>query len=161
MRRGKLVIFAAAALMLSTFFMTAVALETALGVSRSLERQLGRLSDETKPTTPAVSAVGREDPWTHYCRAIHAAVEYVLNRDKRVVVVTQPYISDRHVEQQRNIVGMLQERFGDHPRLHYVNLGRTVDLRDPALAYDGMHFTALGNERIAESLVPLILEVLE
>ncbi len=140
---------------------TATALEMALGISRSLERQLGRLSERSKLATRERSTIGCAERWAHYCNAIHEAVDYMLSRGKQVVVVTEPYIADHHVEQQRMMVGMLRERFGNHPRLHYVNLGRAVDLRDRTLAYDGMHLTAPGNERIAESLVQPILEVLK
>ncbi len=140
---------------------TATALEMALGISRSLERQLGRLSERSKLATLEASAVGCGERWAHYCTAIHSAVDYALSRGKQVVVVTEPYIADFHVEQQRIMVGMLRERFGSHPRVHYVNLGRAVDLRDRRLAYDGMHLTAPGNERIAGNLVQPLLEVLE
>ena len=139
----------------------AAALEAAASVSQSLERQLDRLSETSKPATQERSTIGCAERWAHYCNAIHTAVDYALNRGKQVLVVTQPYIADFHVEQQRVMVAMLKMRFGAHPRLHYMNLGRAVDLRDSTLAYDGMHLTAPGNERIAESLVPPILEVLE
>jgi hypothetical protein len=139
---------------------TAAALEAAAEISQSLERQVGRLSNVSQ-VEPARTPAECGEPWTHYCKAIRAAVDYALSRGNRVVVVTQPYISDRHVDQQRVIVGMLRERFADHPHLTSVNLGRVVDLRDSTLAYDGMHLTASGNERIAESLVPPLLKVLE
>lgn len=139
---------------------TAAALETAGNISRSLERQIGRLSEKGKEETSAVT-VGCGEPWTHYCKAVYAVVDYVLNRGKMVVVVTEPYISDKHVEQQRVMVAMLRERFGDHPRLRHVNLGRKIDLKDPALAYDGMHLTVRGNKRIAENLISPILEIFE
>ncbi len=137
------------------------------GVAQLNERRLqrrvviDRLSETSKPATQERSTIGCAERWAHYCNAIHTAVDYALNRGKQVLVVTQPYIADFHVEQQRVMVAMLKMRFGAHPRLHYMNLGRAVDLRDSTLAYDGMHLTAPGNERIAESLVPPILEVLE
>lgn len=139
---------------------SAEALETAVKIGRSLERQLGRLSNDMKPSTPAVSAAGCGEPWAHYCREVREAVDYALSRGKHVVVVTQPYISDRHVKQQQAMAGMLREWFKDHPRVHYVNLGRTVDLRDRTIAYDGVHLVPAGNERIAEGLIPSILEIL-
>lgn len=138
----------------------AATLETAVRISKSLERQLGRLTDADK--IEAQTAGARcEEQWTYYCRAVYSAVDYALARGKRVIVVTEPYIADRQVEQQRVMVVMLRERFGDHPGLRYVNLGRTVDLRDPTLAWDGMHLTPLGNERIAAGLVPQLLDIIE
>lgn len=47
-----------------------------------------------------------------------------------------------------------------HPLVHYVNLGDVVDLKNPALAFDGMHLTPLGNERIADALAPVVARVL-
>lgn len=57
--------------------------------------------------------------------------------------------------------GRLHERFGAHPKLHYANLGRTVNLREPALAYDGMHLTSAGNARIADDLVEPLLRIID
>ena len=82
-------------------------------------------------------------------------------RGKRVLVVTQPYLSDLHVEQQRALEAMLRRQFGGDPRVRYVNLGRLIDLHDPRLAYDGLHLTAVGNEKIAAALAPVVLEVLQ
>lgn len=66
-----------------------------------------------------------------------------------------------HVEQQRALVGMLREQFGNESRVRYVNLGTgVVDLKDQSICYDGMHLTAQGNERIAQHLVEPILEIL-
>ena len=84
----------------------------------------------------------------------------MLARDKHVLFVTQPYISDAHVEQQANVAAMLHARFGSDPRVHYVNLGRVIDLADRSIAYDGLHLVARGNERIADHLVaPVMLSV--
>ena len=59
------------------------------------------------------------------------------------------------------MAGMLREQFGEHPRLRYINLGSAINLKDLTLAYDGMHLTAEGNERIAGLLVPPLVEVLQ
>ena len=65
------------------------------------------------------------------------------------------------IEQQQAMVGMLRERFSNHPRLRYVDLGQgVVDLEDNALCYDGLHLTAQGNAQIADHLVLPVLEVL-
>jgi lysophospholipase L1-like esterase len=47
---------------------------------------------------------------------------------------------------------MLQERFATDPLVQYLDLGSAVDLHDPTLAYDGMHMTPEGNQRIARRL---------
>ena len=80
-----------------------------------------------------------------------------------MLVVTQPYelegVGERHREQQREMAAMLQRRFGGDRRIRYVNLGPSVDLRDPALSFDHMHLTAPGNARIADALVQPVLDL--
>lgn len=138
---------------------TAAALEATVRISQSLEKQLGRL------TAPDVIEAQAHDSacqgnWSEYCASVRAAIDYALSRGNRVIVVGQPYIADKHVEQQAVLEAMLRDRFGGNPRVKIVNLGRTVDLRDTTLAWDGMHLTAAGNERIARELVPVVLEEL-
>lgn len=126
---------------------------------KSLEQQLGSLTS-AQGTVPG-SGKDCTDVWAFYCQQMYEAVSFALARGKRVIVVTEPYISDRHVGQQQCLVNMLQERFAGRSDLYYVNLGRTVDLRDPALCWDGVHLTDEGNRRIAEALVQPVLEVLK
>jgi len=42
----------------------------------------------------------------------------------------------------------------------HVDVGRAVDLHDPAIAFDGMHLTAAGNAKVAEQLIDPMLAVL-
>ena len=77
------------------------------------------------------------------------------------MIVTQPYVTDRHIDQQWVLLWMLKARFSNDPRLRHVNLGKVVDLHDPTLSYDKLHLTAEGNERIAEHLVQPVLDMLE
>ncbi|HJO39521.1 MAG: SGNH/GDSL hydrolase family protein [Vicinamibacterales bacterium] len=140
---------------------TSSALDAATQISSALERQLGRLTDEPAPLIPTPSAEGCGEWWRHYCQGLDDAVSYVLASERHVFVVTQPYISDEHVEQQRLVAGMLAERFGDEPLFHFVGLGSVIDLEDRTLAPDGMHLSALGNEQIAQELVPHLLSALQ
>jgi lysophospholipase L1-like esterase len=78
-----------------------------------------------------------------------------------VLVVTEPYISDKHVEQQRALEAMLKQRFAGQVHLVYLNLGRTIDLRDKSLCWDGMHLTEEGNRRVAQALIQPVLETLQ
>lgn len=145
---------------------TASALETAAHISQSLGRQLGHLSKRSEPgsdTAWADVGEGTADcapPWGFYCQSVSAAVERALERGVAVIVATQPYISDDHVDQQQALAGMLRTRFGAQPGFRYVNLGWTVPLSDPALAYDGMHLSSAGNGRIAEALAGPVAELL-
>jgi lysophospholipase L1-like esterase len=84
-----------------------------------------------------------------------------LGRGKQVLVVTQPYISDSHVEQQNQMASMLRKNFGSVPGFHYVSLGKTIDLKNRALAFDGMHLSPAGNRLIAGRLVPPVMKILK
>jgi lysophospholipase L1-like esterase len=138
---------------------SAEVLNTAAKIAESIEYKLGQLTNKPEGELAPIET-GCGERWKHYCKSLYVAIDYVLGQGKQVVVVTQPYISDLHVDQQRNMISMLRERFGNHPRLHYINLGRAINLKDRTLAYDGMHLTAHGNELIAEALKQPLIEIL-
>jgi len=137
---------------------TAAAMKSAADISVALERRLGKITDtgvrKSQTTDPGC---GR---WSEYCGAIEEAVQHALSRHLGVVVITQPYFSDLHVDQQRALASMMTARFGSDARVHYVNLGRLLNLRDPSVAYDGMHLVAAANSRVADALLPTVLRLL-
>ena len=140
---------------------TAATLEVGAKIGESLERQVGRLTPEPVFEAPAGSSMDCQEPWRRYCQDVRAAIEYARGRGAWVLVVTQPYLSDRHVEQQRCMTAMLTGRFGRDARVRHVNLGRgVVALNDPTLCYDGMHLTAAGNARIAQALAEPVVEAI-
>jgi len=128
------------------------ALRTAAEATRALEGVLGPLTRQssTSPGRAALSACG--EAFRAYCDSVREGVDEALARRARVLVVSQPYISDTHVEQQRHLAAMMRERFGRDERVGYLDLGRTIDLRDPTLAWDGMHLTPRGNALLADQL---------
>ena len=135
----------------------AAALEAAANTATSLEQQLGRLTkgeDELRSVTPTT---GCRERWTHYCGAQYDAIRAARDSNRAVLVVTQPYISDLHVEQQRALIGMLAEHFGNDAAVAHANAGTAVNLRDVQFAFDGMHLTPEGNRRIADALVAPVL----
>jgi hypothetical protein len=154
-----------------TVFRPGLAAKTAAGVltatadiGQSLERQLGRVAAEPRHEITDVAATGCKSPWEQYCRSVLVAVEFAVQHDKQVLVVTQPYgagpiFRARHSEQQREMAAMLARRFGSDPRVNYVNLGDQVALEDPALSFDQMHLTVAGNARVAAGLVEPVLEM--
>jgi lysophospholipase L1-like esterase len=123
-----------------------------------LSRQVGSLTQKGT-TTDATTATCAE--WQFYCEQISETVSVALKESKRVLVVTEPYISDEHVAQQAAIANMLSVRFAGNPNVHYLNLGTAVDLRDTSLCWDGMHLTEAGNRRIAAALVQPVRELLQ
>jgi hypothetical protein len=141
----------------------AESLRVAADVGDQLSKQLDRVTAEPARRITDVASTGCTPPWPEYCRSVLVATEFALQRDKQVLVVTQPYQTDkvgpRHREQQREMAAMLQRRFGGDRRVGYVNLGSSVDLRDPALSFDHMHLTAPGNARIADALVQPVLDM--
>jgi lysophospholipase L1-like esterase len=125
----------------------------------SLQKQLGSLTDSGRSEAGSSQATCPPE-WQIYCREICDVTDLEIKRGKRVMVVTEPYISDKHVEQQRALAGMLSQRFAGQANFRYLNLGRVVDLRDHSLCSDGMHLTEEGNRRIAEALTQPVLEML-
>jgi lysophospholipase L1-like esterase len=123
-----------------------------------LRQQVGSLTQKSA-TTPSTNPTCAPE-WTFYCEQISETVSAALKEGKRVLVVTEPYISDKHVEQQRALEGMISARFAGNINVRYLNLGTAVDLRDPSLCWDGMHLTQEGNRRIAAALVQPVHELL-
>jgi hypothetical protein len=135
----------------------AKALEAAAATAQSLEQQLGRLTADPESLREVTPTTGCLERWQHYCGAQADAITAARARDRAVLVVTQPYISDQHVDQQRALVGMLANNYGRDPQVAHANMGPVVDLRDVQLAFDGMHLTPEGNRLVGEALVEPVL----
>lgn len=136
---------------------TASALRAAADIGDRVGERLGRLSAD--PPRPVVDSEC-VPIWKPYCASVKEALSWSLARDKRVLVVSQPYISDSHVEQQANLAAMLQANFGADRRVAYLNLGPTIDMRDTSVAYDGVHLVAKGNDLVASHLLDAVLRLL-
>lgn len=135
---------------------TATAIETAVAINQSIQAQLARQAGLSDAQSDAATSEGAPcgEQWAHYCGEMYEAIKIALERGRRVLMVTQPYIHPTHPEQQRRLREYLQQKFGDEPRLTFADLGHAVDLKDPALCWDGMHLTPAGNRRLADALVP-------
>jgi hypothetical protein len=134
---------------------TAAALDTAAGIADALGRQVGRL---TSPNTLSHERLDMAT-WQSYTGSVVRAVSYARSRGVRVLVVTQPYVSDRHASQQRALAAAMAGRFATDGAVQYVNLGTAVNLQDPNVAYDGLHLVALANRAIAEALLPVLKKI--
>lgn len=124
------------------------------GGGLALERQLGAL---TPDAGAAAATDGCAPDWTQYCTAVLQAVRYARSQGARVIVATQPYIADRHINQQEALSRAITGEFAADPGVVRANLGRTIDLRNPEQAFDGIHLTATGNRIVAAALVAPIL----
>jgi hypothetical protein len=109
-----------------------------------------------------VGAHGCVARWAHYCTAQYDAIKFVLDRGKKVVVVTQPYLEDIHREQQDALRTMLETELPGERRVRYVDLGPVFDVHDKGLGlfYDGMHASVEGNRQIASRLVGPVTELM-
>ena len=136
---------------------TARTLEAASAVAVAVERRFGQLSNITPQLSQRTDASCGK--WTQYCGAVAEAVDRTLSQHKVAVVITQPYLSDLHVDQQLALAHMMTAQFGGNPRVVYVNLGRAIDMRDTALVYDRVHLVPKGNELIADRLLPVITDL--
>ena len=106
---------------------SADALDAAGAISRSLTEQLGRLS-KTPPAATSfanlhVANLGCSELYAYYCASVHDAVKFALDHQKKVLVVTQPYINPSHRAQQRDMRAMLAAQFGGNPAVGYIDLG--------------------------------------
>jgi lysophospholipase L1-like esterase len=145
---------------------TAAALQAAADVSESLEGQLSRLDGApgvTKDNRPKqTDAHGCPARWSHYCAAEYEAIRYALDRGRKILVVTQPYIAPEHEAQQAALRTMLDTEFRNVASVRYINLGPVFDLhgKDKALFYDGMHATEEGNRLIAAQLIAPVADLM-
>lgn len=124
---------------------------------RSLDQPLGPLAAGTGAA--AAAELQSSDPWTRYCTTVVEAVRHARLENTLVLVATQPYVSDRHVEQQAALGRAITSAFQRDPGVAMVNLGHTIDLQDPALTLDGLHLSVAGNRLLAEAFVAPVLEL--
>ena len=137
---------------------SATALETAVRVTQSLEQQLGRLTT-TDPLNSVATTATCDVDWQAYCEQVALAVDQVIEEGKRVLVVTQPYMTDGHVDQQANLIAMLDRSYGNNGNVRHLNLGEVLSLDNLDFAWDGMHLTAAGNDVVATRLVSPVLSM--
>ena len=122
----------------------------------SLADRLGPLSDSPDPTTASCG-----DDWENYCRTVIDAIRTARSAGTPVLVASQPYISDRHVQQQTALQSAIAREFAGDPGVRFANLGRTIDLHDTALAFDGLHLTPEGNRRVSTAMAPEVLALVD
>jgi hypothetical protein len=142
---------------------TAEALNAAVSITDSLERQLGKLSKGPPSVVQHPESSGCAMPWAHYCRAIFDAVDYALAHGQRVLVISQPYLlkggRERHQWQQQTLRTALERQYAGNANVRYFDAGPTVDIADRRFGYDGMHLTAEGNKVVAQQLVDPVLGI--
>jgi hypothetical protein len=137
---------------------SASALDAAASVTRSLERQFDVAASRERSAIPAPSTSAEcPAPWSGYCESERRAIQYALDRGKRVLVVSQPSFptatsNDRHQQQQQALTAMLARVFGGTPRVAHFAIGRLVKLEDLDVSFDQMHLSVDGNRIVADAL---------
>jgi hypothetical protein len=128
----------------------------AAAAAASLAARLGPLSES--PDTATASCAGG---WMNYCLTVIDAVQLARSGGARVLVASQPFVSDTHVQQQTALRDAISRAFARDPGVRFASFGRSIDLRDATLAFDGMHLTAEGNVRLAMAMAPEVLSLLD
>lgn len=140
---------------------TAATLSEAYRISKSLEAQLSAAQPRAVPSATARIGMECGARWSHYCGGMYLAVTAALGAGKSVIVTVQPYYNWEHEEQQARMVPFIRGRFAGDSRVRIADLGRLVNLRDPAFCYDGLHLTPAGNQVIANALLPYVQDLFQ
>jgi len=106
-----------------------------------------------------VNATNDAGVWTMYCEAVDRVVGRTLGAGRYAIVVTPPYRTAGDITRQAALSTALASRAGT-ATLRYINLGTLMDLRNPAMSFDGVHLTPLGHEQVAEALTNPLLEIM-
>jgi hypothetical protein len=101
-----------------------------------------------------VSCAGQSNA---YCEAMASTVAFAVDRGYPMLVASPPTVSAAHRRQQRSLAAKLAERFGGEPRFKYIDLGGSIDLRDPENSPDGIHRTDLGNHVVGQRIATELL----
>jgi hypothetical protein len=115
------------------------------------------LSNTVESTPVRASSVGAATDSQALGDAVIAAVDGVLARGRRALVVTAPYRSPADADRERAFAARLAQTFAGDSRVRYLNLGGAVDLHDASLSRDGVTLTARGHDAIAERLTDTVL----
>ena len=133
---------------------SASALETADRIGDTVGRQIDRWDAEMVQAATSGEA-GCSRPWVFFCDAVHRAVRDALARGKRVIVASQPRMTDPrvHDHQRRTLADMMSRQFSNDARVVYLDLSGAVDLSDRNYSFDEMHLGLDGNRVIAAAFV--------
>ena len=144
---------------------SASALQAAAAVTSAFERQFEVASShDSRPSAAPAGGTGCPAPWTDYCESQRRAIQFALDRGKKVLVVSQPDLpaptpSDRHRQQQQALVHMLSRSFGHTGRVAHFAVGNRVNLADADVSFDQMHLSVDGNGIVADALDEPLLEL--
>ncbi|HAZ10641.1 MAG TPA: hypothetical protein DCY56_06010 [Candidatus Omnitrophica bacterium] len=134
------------------------ALENSLKNYSAIENIIKRINKTEKADFDI--DVLKNDPWAWYTHYMRKAVDYALSRNKKVIIITQPYISDTHRNQQKSLREMLNKTYAGNSSVAYFDLGDSFHLEDTSFCFDGMHLNIKGCEVMAEYIFERIKELI-
>jgi len=112
-------------------------LENVLNTYEKAEAKIGELK-KVKKLDFDVERL-KEDEWAWYKHFMKKAVDFALEKDKKVIVVSPPFINEHHKSQQEALQAILPEE------VLYVNMGKSMSMNDTELFYDGIHMSQKGS----------------
>jgi hypothetical protein len=144
---------------------SAAALEAISSMTKALDGQLEHTGVVRPPSMEeSESRLGCTYPYVTYCDSVAAAVRFGRERDKGVVVVSQPHLpgarsDELHAKQREMLGAMMSRQFGGEPTVSWADLSQLVDLHSTDVTFDGMHLKPQANATVAAALVDHVLKV--
>lgn len=100
----------------------------------------------------------KTNKWSWYTHFMKKAIDFALANNKKVIVVTSPFLNERHRAQQKALKEMLDKTYGKN--IFYINKGNALSIKNEGLFYDGWHMSEKGCEIMAELLAEEIVPYL-
>lgn len=124
------------------------ALESSLKNYSSIENILKRIKKNEKIDFD--TNLLKDDSWAWYTHYMRKAIDYALSRNKKVIIITQPYLSDTHRNQQKALREILSKTYAGNSSVAYFDLGDSLRPEDTSFCFDGMHLNIEGCKIMAE-----------
>lgn len=145
---------------------SAAKLSTAAGISAvanagfALENKLSDLATRFHGKTGKSVPLTTCGVWQSYCANVKRAIDFALQNGSMVLVASQPTIVEQHRDQQRALREMLDTYFKGNERVQYASFETLINVKDKELAFDEMHLTLKGNDRLAGAFFEHIESIL-
>ena len=141
---------------------SAGAVEAIAAMTKALDGQLTEKERSRKGVPETESMLGCKYPHVTYCDSMAAAVRFVREKGKPVVVVSQPRLPgprsfEFHTSQHAMLGGLMSRVFGSDRGVVWADLSNLLDLTDPNVTFDAMHLNPQSNAVVAGALVEPVL----
>lgn len=94
---------------------------------------------------------GEHDWYKHF---LGKTIAYCLYKNRPIIIIGEPHLLERHVEQQRQLREYMKENY---PKVPYIDLG-WADKND---TFDGMHLTKEGCEKMADKIAGELKDIIK